>query len=102
MDINYIEYESKGDKDKWLLIQEYLKMIRSYLRDIINYHKNQGEWKFHSDNVVIDYKTQGEKKIQSIMVINFISSKDSNEIRTKSNDIEIMMGNETDEIIEEL
>ena len=60
-------------------------MIRSYLRDIINYHK-----------------TQGEKKIQSIMVINFISSKDSNEIRTKSNDIEIMMGNETDEIIEEL
>ena len=77
-------------------------MIRSYLRDIINYHKNQGEWKVHSDNVVIDYKTQGEKKIQSIMVINFISSKDSNEIRTKSNDIEIMMGNETDEIIEEL
>ena len=39
------------------------------------------------------------------MVINFISSKDSDEIRTmrtKSNNIEIMMGNETDEIIEEL
>ena len=36
------------------------------------------------------------------MIINFISSKDSNEIytmRTKSNNIEIMMGNETDEII---
>ena len=39
------------------------------------------------------------------MIINFISSKDSDEIctmRTKSNNTEIMMGNETDEIIEEL
>ena len=39
------------------------------------------------------------------MTINFISSKDSDEIRimyTKNNNIEIMMGNETDEIIEEL
>ena len=39
------------------------------------------------------------------MIINFISSKDSDEIRTihtKRNNIEIMMGNETDEIIEKL
>ena len=39
------------------------------------------------------------------MIINFISSKDSHEIctmHTKSNNIEIMMDNETDEIIEEL
>ena len=39
------------------------------------------------------------------MIINFISSKDSDEIRTmhtKSNNIEIMMGNETVEIIDEL
>ena len=39
------------------------------------------------------------------MVINFISSKDSDEIRTmraKRNNIEIIMGNETDEIIKEL
>ena len=58
--------------------------------------------KVHSSNTVIDYKTQGEWKIQLAMIINFISSKDSNEIhtmRTKSNNIEIMMGNETDEII---
>ena len=35
------------------------------------------------------------------LVINFISSRDSDEIRTmrtKSNNIKIMMGNETDEI----
>ena len=39
------------------------------------------------------------------MVISFIFSKDSDEVRTmrtKSNNIEIMMGNGTDEIIEEL
>ena len=38
------------------------------------------------------------------MKINFISSKDSDEIRamhTKSNNIEIMVGNETNEIIED-
>ena len=39
------------------------------------------------------------------MIINFISSKDSDEIRTmhtKSNNIEIMTGNEAVEIIDEL
>ena len=63
-------------------------MIKAYLRDIIN-----------------DYKTQGERKIQLTMIINFKSSKDSDEIRTmhtKSNNIETMMGNETDEVIEKL
>ena len=77
-------------------------MIRPYLSDIINDHKTQGEWKFHLGNTVIDYKTQGEWKIQLTMAINFISSKDSNETRTmdtKSNNIEIMIGNETDEIV---
>ena len=29
---NYIEYESKGDKDKSLSSKEYLGMIRPYLR----------------------------------------------------------------------
>ena len=80
-------------------------MIRLYLRDIINDHKTQGKWKVYSGNAVNNYKTQGEWKIKLTIVINFISSKDSNEIftmRTKSNNIEIMMGNEADEIIEEL
>ena len=66
-------------------------MIKPYLRDIINDHKTQGEW-----------------KIQLTMTINFISSKVSDEIRTmhtKSNNIQIMIciqGNETDESNEEL
>ena len=44
-------------------------------------------------------------KIQLKMAINFISSKDSDETRTmhkKSNNVEIMMGSETDEIIKDL
>ena len=36
---NYIQYESKGNKDKILTISEYLDMIRPYLSDIINDHK---------------------------------------------------------------
>ena len=44
-------------------------------------------------------------EIQLTMIINFISSKDSDETRTmhiKSNNIEIVMGNEAGKIIEEL
>ena len=42
---NYIQYESKGDKDKILKLNEYLDMIRAYLVNMINYHKTQSEWK---------------------------------------------------------
>ena len=34
---NYIEYESREDKDKTLSIKEYLNMIKPYLRNTINY-----------------------------------------------------------------
>ena len=76
-------------------------MIIQYSRETIT----QGEWKVYSGTEVIDYKTQEEWKIQLTMVINFVSSRDSDEILimgTKSHNIEIMMGNEINEIIEEL
>ena len=57
---NYIQYESRGNKDKILTISEYLDMIRSYLIDIINDHKAQGEWRIHSGNTIIKHKTQSE------------------------------------------
>ena len=69
-------------------------MIRPYLRDIINDQETQGERKAHSSDTVIDYKTQRQWKIQLTLITNFIYSKDSDEIRTmrtKSNNIEIMM-----------
>ena len=103
---NYIENESKGDKDENLLPKQYLDMIRPYLSDIINDHKTPKNLRVHSSNEVIDYETQfGEWKIQLTMSINFISSKDSDETRnmhTKSDKIEIMMGSETDDITDEL
>ena len=58
------------------------------MSDIINNHKTQGEWKIHLT-----------------MAINFFSSKDSEEICTmhsKSDNIEITIGSETDETIENL
>ena len=85
---NFIEYQSKRDKDKILSVPEYLHMIRPYLSNMINDHKIQGEW-----------------KIQLKMSINFISSKDFQENRTmhtKSHNVEIMMGKETDDIFKEL
>ena len=45
---------------------------------------------------------EGEWKTHLTIAINFMSSKDSNEMRTmhsKSNKIDISIGNETDEII---
>ena len=55
---NYIQYESKRDEDKFSSIKEYLNLIRPYLGDKINDRKTYREWKIHSDNTVIDYKTQ--------------------------------------------
>ena len=61
---NYIECESKGDKDKDLWPKEYLDMIKPYLSNMINNHKAQEVWKVYSGNEVIDNKTPGEWKIQ--------------------------------------
>ena len=89
-----------------MTVNEYLDIIRPYLRDIINDHKTQSEWRIHSDNTIIKRKTQSALEIQLTITINFNSSKpDSDETRikhTKSYNVEIMMGNETDEIIEDL
>ena len=81
-------------------------MIIPYLPNMINDHKIPKSLKVNSGNEVFDFKTQyGEWKIELTMSINFISSKDSDEtcnMHTKSNNIEIMMGNETDDITEKL
>ena len=64
-------------------------MIEPYLRELINYYKNKGEW-----------------KIQLTAQINFFSLKpDSDETRamhTKSDNKQFMNGSDMDEIIKEL
>ena len=42
---NYIEYDSNGEKDNMLSIEDYLDKIRQYLSDMINDHKTQRKWK---------------------------------------------------------
>ena len=76
-------------------------MIIPYLLDVINDHKAPMNLIDNSNGKIIDYKF-GEWKIQLTMQVNFISSKHSEEIRTmstKSDNIEIIMGSETDGII---
>ena len=64
-------------------------MIKPYLNDIINNHKTQfREW-----------------KIRLTRIINFISLKDSEEtctMHTRSANIKIMMGSETNNIVKEV
>ena len=55
-----MEYESRGDKNKNLSLEDYLDIIKPFLKDMINNHKTYGEW-----------------KIQSTMRINFVSSLDT-------------------------
>ena len=102
---SYIQYESKGDKGKNLSIKEYLDMIKPYLSDKINDYKTHRLVRYHSGNKTWVEEAPSEWKIQLTMAINFISSRDFDEtltIHTKSNNVEIMMGSETDEIIEGL
>ena len=87
-DDSYRLYKSKGDKDARLSIDEYFDIIRLYLKDMIDNHKSKGEW-----------------KIQLSMRIIFVSFTDANETRemhTKSDNITIMSGIETDDVINEL
>ena len=85
----YEYYESRDDKDKKLSVKQYLCKIIPYLSDLINDHKTirneSNEW-----------------KIEINMHVNFISSNDTGETRTVfvwSNNEEIRLGNETDDII---
>ena len=80
-------------------------MMKPYLSDLINKHKTHGSARYHSGNKSWIEKTSSKWKIQLTMAINFISSKNSDETRTmhtKSNNVEIMVGSETNEIIMDL
>ena len=81
-------YESKRDKNNMLVIYEYFDKIKPFLKDMID-----------------DYKSKGEWKIQITMRIIFISFIDKNETQvmyTKSDNIKIMSGTDTSDAIKEL
>ena len=86
---NYKYYESRGDKEKRLSVKQYLSKITPHVYDLINDHRiARRVW-----------------KIQISMRVNFISSKDTGETRTIyvwSDNVSIMRGSDTDDIIREL
>ena len=69
---------------KTLSVEKYLNRIRPYLKVIKNYLKKAGTW-----------------KIQLTIAINFISSIDNDVfiMHSKSNNIEIVINDEADEVI---
>ena len=84
-DNSYIQYESRGDRDANLSLAEYLNIIITYLREMIDNHKDRGKW-----------------KIQLTIKINFASVLDNTqfqEMHTKSDNIEIMIGIKTNDIV---
>ena len=71
-----------------LAIYEYFDKIKPYLKDMID-----------------DYKSKGEWKIQIVMRIIFVSFIDNNEtqvMHTKSDNVKIMNGTDTSDAINEL
>ena len=94
---NYIEYTSNADRYENLSPKEYLNVIRSYLRNLINDHKPIME---SNNNTTTTTNTNtnsngAEWKIQLIMKNNFISVKDFEDtptIYSASTPLEIFMG----------
>ena len=85
---NFIEYESNGDRNKTGPIEGYLFKIRLYVKGILNDLQKSDTW-----------------KIELTVAINFVSSKDDYEKRvmqSTSNNIEVMINDNGDEVIEEL
>ena len=87
-DDSYVLYESRGDKDNMLAIYKYFDKIKPYLKDMID-----------------DYKSKGEWKIQLVMRVIFVSFIDKNEtqvMHTKSDNVKIMNSTDTNDAIIEL
>ena len=85
---NYIEYESNGDKNRNLSLDEFLNKIEPYLRNIIIDFQNSDTWKIHLTTA-----------------INFISSKDVDEERvmhSRSDNVEFTSSNDANVITDEL
>ena len=86
-DDSYMLYESKGDKDARLSIDEYFDIIRPYLKDMTDNHKSKGEWK--------------KKLSMRIIFVSFTDVNETLEMHTKSDNITIMIEAETEDIINE-
>ena len=62
---NYIEYKRNGDRNKNLLVKEYLNESKTYLKRIITDLQKSGTWKTQLTIAInfISSKHTGEKKV---------------------------------------
>ena len=87
-DGSYILYESRGDKDAKLALWEYFDKIRPYLKDMMDDYKSKGEWKIQIT--------------MRIIFITFINKNKTQVMHTKSDNVKIMNGTDTSDAINEL
>ena len=87
---NYEYYEIRGDKDKKLSVHQYLYMIIPKLEELINKRKNNNN---------------NKQKVQLSIDVNLININDKEITRTfyvRSDNEEIMLGNDTSDIINKI
>ena len=87
-DGGYVLYESNGNKDARLSTDEYFSIIKPYLRGLIDNHMFKGKWKIQI--------------LMRIIFVYFIDLNETLEMYSKSDNITIMMGSETDDVINDL
>ena len=81
-------YGNRGDKDAKLALYEYFDKMKPYLKGMINNYKSKSEWKIQIT--------------MRIIFFSFIDNNETQEMHTKSDNIEIMNGVDTSDIINEL
>ena len=86
---NYIECKSNGDINKILSVEEYLNRIRTYLKSIINNLKKSSVWKSQLTITINSFSPEDDNDEEHVML-------------SKSDNIEIMISDESDEIIKNL
>ena len=85
---NYIEYESNGDKNSNVSLDQYLNKIKPFLKDIR-----------------VDLQSSNTWKIQLTIPINFIFSKNTEEervIHSTSDNIKFTPYNDANQVVNEL
>ena len=85
---NYIKYESNGDKNGNLSLDEYLNKLKPYMR-----------------NIIVDFQNSDTWKIQVTIATNFIYSKEAEEecvMHSRNNNIELTSYNDVNKIDDEL
>ena len=87
-DGNYVLYESRGNKDANLALHEYFEKIKPHLKDMMDDYKSKGEWKIQ---ITI-----------RIIFISFIDKNGTQVMQTKSDNVEIMNDTNTSDAINKL